>query len=599
MDSIRRENVPESRGRLGPGRKRIENPRKGMRMNPEEKISRIPSFIREAVAEDLKTGRFDYVRTRLPPEPNGYLHIGHVKAFLIDYFTAKEFGGELYLRFDDTNPSKEETEFVDAIKEDAAWLGIEWVKETYASDYFDRLYDWAVRLVKMGLAYVDDQSQEEMSASRGTLPKGTKWSETESAIKPGVDSPYRNRSVAENLDLLERMKNGEFPEGSRVLRAKIDMSHPNILMRDPVMYRIMHIPHHRTGDKWHIYPMYDWSHGQNDSMEGITHSLCSSEYIIHRPLYEWFLQKLEEFPSRQIEFSRLNLTYAMMSKRKLRRLVETGVVRGWDDPRLTTLRGLRRRGVTPEAIVNFVTGLGETRNDSWVDMAQFEAVIRDDLNKRALRRMAILRPLKLVIDNYPEGQTEEMEAINNPEDPSAGTRKIPFSKVLYIEQDDFRETPPPKYYRLFPGNEVRLRYAYFVKCTDVVKDSDGHVVEVHATYDPSTRGGESPEGRKVKSTIHWVSAEHAVPAEIRLYEQLFTVERPDDAESESIINPNSLQILMGYVEPHLAAPEVGSRYQFERVGYFCADPDSTPEKPVFNLTVSLKDTWAKLEKKSK
>ncbi|NUQ85363.1 MAG: glutamine--tRNA ligase/YqeY domain fusion protein [Anaerolineales bacterium] len=568
-------------------------------MNPEEKISRIPSFIREAVAEDLKTGRFDYVRTRLPPEPNGYLHIGHVKAFLIDYFTAKEFGGELYLRFDDTNPSKEETEFVDAIKEDAAWLGIEWVKETYASDYFDRLYDWAVRLVKMGLAYVDDQSQEEMSASRGTLPKGTKWSETESAIKPGVDSPYRNRSVAENLDLLERMKNGEFPEGSRVLRAKIDMSHPNILMRDPVMYRIMHIPHHRTGDKWHIYPMYDWSHGQNDSMEGITHSLCSSEYIIHRPLYEWFLQKLEEFPSRQIEFSRLNLTYAMMSKRKLRRLVETGVVRGWDDPRLTTLRGLRRRGVTPEAIVNFVTGLGETRNDSWVDMAQFEAVIRDDLNKRALRRMAILRPLKLVIDNYPEGQTEEMEAINNPEDPSAGTRKIPFSKVLYIEQDDFRETPPPKYYRLFPGNEVRLRYAYFVKCTDVVKDSDGHVVEVHATYDPSTRGGESPEGRKVKSTIHWVSAEHAVPAEIRLYEQLFTVERPDDAESESIINPNSLQILMGYVEPHLAAPEVGSRYQFERVGYFCADPDSTPEKPVFNLTVSLKDTWAKLEKKSK
>lgn len=556
-------------------------------------------FIREAVAEDLKSGRFDYVRTRLPPEPNGYLHIGHVKAFLIDYFTAKEFGGELYLRFDDTNPSKEETEFVDAIKEDAAWLGIEWVKETYASDYFDRLYDWAVRLVKMGLAYVDDQSQEEMSASRGTLPKGTKWSETESAIKPGVDSPYRNRSVAENLDLLERMKNGEFPEGSRVLRAKIDMSHPNILMRDPVMYRIMHIPHHRTGDKWHIYPMYDWSHGQNDSMEGITHSLCSSEYIIHRPLYEWFLQKLEEFPSRQIEFSRLNLTYAMMSKRKLRRLVETGVVRGWDDPRLTTLRGLRRRGVTPEAIVNFVTGLGETRNDSWVDMAQFEAVIRDDLNKRALRRMAILRPLKLVIDNYPEGQTEEMEAINNPEDPSAGTRKIPFSKVLYIEQDDFRETPPPKYYRLFPGNEVRLRYAYFVKCTDVVKDSDGHVVEVHATYDPSTRGGESPEGRKVKSTIHWVSAEHAVPAEIRLYEQLFTVERPDDAESESIINPNSLQILMGYVEPHLAAPEVGSRYQFERVGYFCADPDSTPEKPVFNLTVSLKDTWAKLEKKSK
>lgn len=569
-------------------------------MNPEEKISRIPSFIREAVAEDLKTGRFDYVRTRLPPEPNGYLHIGHVKAFLIDYFTAKEFGGELYLRFDDTNPSKEETEFVDAIKEDAAWLGIEWVKETYASDYFDRLYDWAVRLVKMGLAYVDDQSQEEMSVSRGTLPKGTKWSETESAIKPGVDSPYRNRSVAENLDLLERMKNGEFPEGSRVLRARIDMSHPNILMRDPVMYRIMHIPHHRTGDKWHIYPMYDWSHGQNDSMEGVTHSLCSSEYIIHRPLYEWFLQKLEEFPSRQIEFSRLNLTYAMMSKRKLRRLVETGVVSGWDDPRLTTLRGLRRRGVTPESIVNFVTGLGETRNDSWVDMAQFEAVIRDDLNKRALRRMAILRPLKLVIDNYPEGQTEEMEAINNPEDPSAGTRKVPFSRTLYIEQDDFRETPPPKYYRLYPGNEVRLRYAYFVKCTGVVKDAEGNVIEVHATYDPSTRGGESPEGRKVKSTIHWVSAEHAVQAEVRLYEQLFTVERPDDAEAENIVNPNSLEVIENaQVEPSLANVKPGDNLQFERTGYFCPDPDSRPGKPVFNRTVTLKDSWAKIEKKTK
>ncbi len=569
-------------------------------MNPEEKISGIPSFIREAVAEDLKTGRFDYVRTRLPPEPNGYLHIGHVKAFLIDYFTAKEFGGELYLRFDDTNPSKEETEFVDAIKEDAAWLGIEWVKETYASDYFDRLYDWAVRLVKMGLAYVDDQSQEEMSVSRGTLPKGTKWSETESAIKPGVDSPYRNRSVAENLDLLERMKNGEFPEGSRVLRARIDMSHPNILMRDPVMYRIMHIPHHRTGDKWHIYPMYDWSHGQNDSMEGVTHSLCSSEYIIHRPLYEWFLQKLEEFPSRQIEFSRLNLTYAMMSKRKLRRLVETGVVRGWDDPRLTTLRGLRRRGVTPESIVNFVTGLGETRNDSWVDMDQFEAVIRDDLNKRALRRMAILRPLKLVIDNYPEGQTEEMEAINNPEDPSAGTRKVPFSRTLYIEQDDFRETPPPKYYRLYPGNEVRLRYAYFVKCTGVVKDAEGNVIEVHATYDPSTRGGESPEGRKVKSTIHWVSAEHAVQAEVRLYEQLFTVERPDDAEAENIVNPNSLEVIENaQVEPSLANVKPGDNLQFERTGYFCPDPDSRPGKPVFNRTVTLKDSWAKIEKKTK
>lgn len=563
----------------------------------EETASKIPAFIREAVAEDLKSGRFNYVRTRLPPEPNGYLHIGHVKAFLIDYFTAQEFGGELYLRFDDTNPSKEETEFVDAIKEDAAWLGIQWAKETYASDYFDLLYDWAVRLVKMGLAYVDDQTQEEMSASRGTLPKGTKWSETESALKPGVDSPYRNRSVEENLDLLERMKNGEFAEGSRVLRAKIDMAHPNILLRDPVMYRIMNAHHHRTGDKWHIYPMYDWSHGQNDSMEGVTHSLCSNEYIIHRPLYEWFLQKLEAFPSRQIEFTRLNLTYAMMSKRKVRRLVEEGIVRGWDDPRLTTLRGLRRRGVTPEAIVNFVTGLGETKNDSYVEMAQLEAVIRNDLNKHSLRRMAVLRPLKLVIDNYPEGQVEEMDAVNNPEDPSAGTRKVPFSKVLYIEQDDFRETPPPKYFRLFPGNEVRLRYAYLVKCTGVVKDEAGNVTEVHCAYDPASKGGDAPDGRKVKSTIHWVSAAHAVRAEVRLYSQLFTVERPDDGELDSIVNPNSLETLNGYVEPSLANVTAGEKLQFERTGYFCADPDSTPGKPVFNLTVTLKDSWAREQKK--
>lgn len=571
---------------------------KGTRMESTETTSRIPAFIREAVAEDLKNGRFSYVRTRLPPEPNGYLHIGHCKAFLIDYFTAKEFGGELYLRFDDTNPTKESTEFVDAIQQDAEWLGIHWAKVTFASDYFDLLYDWAVRLIKMGLAYVDDQTQEEMSANRGTLPKGTKWSETESALKPGVDSPYRNRSVEENLDLLERMKSGEFAEGSRVLRAKIDMAHSNILLRDPVMYRIMNAHHHRTGDTWHIYPMYDWSHGQNDSMEGVTHSLCSNEYIIHRPLYEWFLQKLEAFPSRQIEFSRLNLTYAMMSKRKLRNLVETGVVRGWDDPRLTTLRGLRRRGVPPQAIVNFVTGLGETKNDSWVEMGQLEAVIRDELNKVALRRMAVLNPLKLVIDNYPEDQSEEMDAINNPEDPSAGTRKVPFSKVLYIEQDDFRETPPPKYFRLFPGNEVRLRYAYLVKCVSVVKDEAGNVTEVHCTYDPATRGGDAPDGRKVKSTIHWVSAKHALPAEVRLYEQLFTVERPDDGELESIINPNSLIVLENtYVEPALNEAQAGDKIQFERTGYFCIDPDSKPGHPVFNRTVTLKDGWAKIEGK--
>ncbi|MBE3037427.1 MAG: glutamine--tRNA ligase/YqeY domain fusion protein, partial [Chloroflexi bacterium] len=496
------------------------------------------NFILEAVAEDLKTGRFNYVRTRLPPEPNGYLHIGHVKAFLIDYNTAKEFGGELILRFDDTNPTKEETEFVEAIEDDARWLGIQWVKVTFASDYFDRLYEWAIRLVKKGLAYVDDQTPEEMSASRGTLPRGTKWRQTESALKPGTESPYRNRPVTENLDLLERMKNGEFPEGSRVLRAKIDMAHPNLVMRDPVMYRIMHAAHHRTGDKWCIYPMYDWSHGQNDSMEGITHSLCSQEYMIHRPLYDWFLEQLGEFKSRQIEFSRLNLTYAMMSKRKLRKLVETGIVGGWDDPRLTTLRGLRRRGVTPEAIQTFIAQVGETNNDSWVDMAQLEACIRDDLNKRSLRRSAVLHPLKLVIDNYPDGQAEEMSAINNPEDETAGARKVPFSKVLYIEQDDFREAPPPKYFRLYPGNEIRLRYAYLVKCTGVTRDpATGAVTEVHCTYDPATRGGDAPDGRKVKSTIHWVSAQHAVKAEIRLYDRLFTVENPDVGDDiNSIIN---------------------------------------------------------------
>ena len=563
--------------------------------------SKPTNFILEAVAEDLKTGRFDYVRTRLPPEPNGYLHIGHVKAFLIDYNTAKEFGGELILRFDDTNPTKEETEFVEAIEEDAQWLGIRWAKVTFASDYFDRLYEWAVRLVKKGLAYVDDQSAEEMSVSRGTLYKA-KWSKTEMALKPGTESPYRNRSVEENLDLLERMKNGEFPEGSRVLRAKIDMTHPNILMRDPVMYRIMHATHHRTGDKWSIYPMYDWSHGQNDSMEGITHSLCSFEYEIHRPLYEWFLEQLGEFKSRQIEFSRLNLTYSMMSKRKLRILVEMGVVHGWDDPRLTTLRGLRRRGVNPEAILDFNDRIGVAKTNSWVEMALLEACIRNDLNKLSPRRMAVLKPLKLVIDNYPDGQVEEMEAVNNPEDESAGIRKVPFSKVLYIDQDDFRETPPPKYFRLFPGNEVRLRYAYLVTCTSVVRDpGTGAVNEVHCTYDPATRGGDAPDGRKVKSTIHWVSAQHAVRAEVRLYEQLFAVERPDEIENtDSILNPNSLEVLTDCcLEPSLAEAKPGDKFQFERTGYFCADLVSTPGSLVFNRTVTLRDTWAKIEKSNK
>jgi glutaminyl-tRNA synthetase len=558
------------------------------------------NFIINLVAEDLKNGRFNYVRTRLPPEPSGYLHIGHVKAFLIDYNTAKEFGGELILRFDDTNPTKEETEFVEAIEEDVRWLGIRWVKVTFASDYFDRLYEWAIRLIKKGLAYVDDQTPEEMIISRGTLPRGTKWSQTESALKPGTESPYRNRSVEENLDLLERMKNGEFPDGSRVLRAKIDMAHPNIVMRDPVMYRIIHATHHRTGDKWCIYPMYDWSHGQNDSMEGITHSLCSSEYIIHRPLYEWFLEQLGEFKTRQIEFSRLNLTYTMMSKRKLRKLVEMGVVSGWDDPRLATLRGMRRRGVNPEAIQDFIAAVGETNNDSWVDMALLDAFIRDDLNKCSPRRMATLHPLKLVIDNYPDGQVEEMNAVNNPEDETAGTRKVPFSKVLYIEQDDFRETPPPKYFRLYPGNEIRLRYAYLIKCTGVTRDpGTGGVTEVHCTYDPATHGGDAPDGRKVKSTIHWVSARHAVKAEVRLYEQLFTVENPDVGEDiNSIVNPRSLEVLTDcFLEPSLAEAQPGDKFQFERTGYFCTDLDSAPGKLVFNRTVTLKDTWAKIERK--
>ena len=552
-------------------------------------------FIREAVAEDLATGRYNYVRTRLPPEPNGYLHTGHVKAFMIDYLVAKDFNGEVILRFDDTNPTKEETEFVDAIIEDARWLGIEWKKITYASDYFDLLYEWAIQLVKKGLAYVDDQSPEEVSLNRGTF------------TEPGKESPFRNRSADENLDLLERMKNGEFPDGSRVLRAKIDMSHPNLNMRDPVMYRIIHEPaHHRTGTKWKIYPMYDWAHGQNDSMEGITHSLCSLEYRDHRPLYEWFPEQLGVFKPRQIEFARLNLSYTLTSKRKLRRLVDENYVNGWDDPRMPTLRGMRRRGYTAEAIVDFVRRMGistvATANAGvTADMAFLEACVRDDLNKNSPRRMAVTRPLKLIVDNYSDDLVEEMDAVNNPEDLAVGTRRVPFSKVLYIEQDDFRETPPPKYYRLFPGNEVRLRYAYFVKCTHVVKNESGEVTEVHCTYDPSTRGGDAPDGRKVKSTIHWLSAPHAREAEFRMYDRLFMKEDPEEGEEGFLacLNPTSLRVLNGYVEPALAQSKAGDRFQFERLGYFCTDPDSTDDKPVFNLTVSLKDTWAKIEKKSR
>jgi glutaminyl-tRNA synthetase len=545
-------------------------------------------FIREAVAEDLRAGRYTYVRTRLPPEPNGYLHIGHVKAFLIDYNVAQENGGELYLRFDDTNPAKEEVEYVEAIKADAQWLGIHWVKETYASDYFDKLYAWAIRLVKLGKAYVDDQSAEEVSKSRGTL------------TEPGIESANRNRSVEENLDLLERMKNGEFPDGTRILRAKIDMAHPNMVMRDPAMYRIIHEPeHHRTGRKWCIYPMYDWSHGQNDSMEGVTHSLCSMEYEIHRPLYEWFLEQLGEFKPRQIEFSRLNLTFAMMSKRKLRKMVETGVVSGWDDPRLTTLRGMRRRGYTSTAILDFINRVGVAKNTSWIDFALLEACVRDDLNKHSLRRMAVLHPLKVIIDNYPADQVEELSAVNNPEDASAGSRKVAFSKVLYVEQDDFRETPPPKYFRIYPGNEVRLRYAYFIKCVSVVKDAQGNIIEVHCTYDPTTKGGDAQDGRKVKSTIHWVSAAHAVPAEVRLYERLFTKENPDEGDDFlSYVNPNSLEIpAQSFVEQALLDAQPGDKFQFERNGYFCVDIQSQPGKLVFNRTVTLKDAWNRIEQK--
>jgi len=548
-------------------------------------------FIREAVAEDLQSGRTRAVHTRFPPEPNGYLHIGHAKAICIDFGVAQEFGGKCNLRFDDTNPIKEDVEYVDAIKEDIRWLGFDWEdREFYASDYFDRLYEFAVTLIKKGMAYIDDQSAEEVSRNRGTL------------TEPGVESPYRNRSVADNLDLFERMRRGEFPDGTRVLRAKIDMASGNINLRDPVLYRIIHEPpHHRTGKAWCVYPMYDFAHGQCDSIEGITHSLCSLEYEAHRPLYEWLLRELEIFSPRQIEFARLNMNYTVMSKRKLLRLVQEGVVRGWDDPRMPTLGGLRRRGYTPESIRDFASRIGVAKTDSVVDVALLEACLREDLNRRALRRMGVLRPLRLVIDNYPADLVEEMDVVNNPEDPGAGARKVPFSKVLYIEQEDFQEAPPPKYYRLFPGNEVRLRYAYLVKCTGAVKDDQGEVVEVHATYDPLTRGGDAPDGRKIKSTLHWVSAAHAIPAEVRLYDRLFS--RPDPESGEDFmacVNPDSLTVLdQCRVESSLAGTLPGERFQFERQGYFCADPDSTPGRPVFNLAVALKDTWAKIEQKRK
>ncbi|HTX72555.1 MAG TPA: glutamine--tRNA ligase/YqeY domain fusion protein [Rectinemataceae bacterium] len=546
-------------------------------------------FIRTAVAEDLEAGRYTHVHTRFPPEPNGYLHIGHAKAICIDFGIAAEFRGKTNLRFDDTNPVKEEVEYVESIQEDIRWLGFDWEdRRFYASDYFEQLYEFAVKLIRKGKAYVCDLSADEMREYRGTL------------TQPGKESPYRNRSVEENVDLFARMRAGEFAEGARTLRAKIDMAAGNINMRDPVMYRIIHASHHRTGDAWHIYPMYDFAHGQSDSIEGITHSLCSLEYEDHRPLYNWFLDELEIYHPRQIEFARLNLGYTVMSKRKLLRLVQEGRVRGWDDPRMPTLSGLRRRGYTAEAIRDFCARIGVSKKDSIVDIALLEHCLREDLNRRAPRVMGVLRPLRVVIENYPEGQVEEMRAVNNPEDPAAGNRRLPFSSVLYIEQDDFRENPPPKYYRLAPGREVRLRYAYFLKCRDVVKDAQGHVAELRCTYDPATRGGDAPDGRKVKATIHWVSAAHAVPAEVRLYDRLFKSEVPEDVpEGEDFVNglnPNSLETLpAAQVEPSLRGAPAGSIYQFERQGYFCVDPDSAPGHPVFNRAVSLKDEWAKIE----
>ncbi|MEJ5298653.1 MAG: glutamine--tRNA ligase/YqeY domain fusion protein [Armatimonadota bacterium] len=561
----------------------------------EERIEKLLSqgpvdFIREAIIQDLREGRFDRVATRFPPEPNAYLHIGHAKALWIDYGIAQDFGGTFNLRFDDTNPLKEEQEFVEAIIEDVRWLGVDWEDRLYfASDYFEQMYEWALDLIRKGDAYVCDLSPEEVAATRGT------------PTEPGIPSPYRNRSVEENLDLFQRMRAGEFPDGSRTLRAKIDMASPNMNMRDPVMYRIRHAEHHRQGNKWCIYPMYDWAHGLEDSIEGITHSLCSLEYENHRPLYDWFLDRLGIYHPRQIEFARLNMTYTVMSKRRFIELVEGGHVRGYDDPRLPTLAGLRRRGYTPEAIREFCRRIGIAKTDSVVDVAVLEDCIREDLNRRANRVMAVLDPLKVVLVNYPEDQVEELDVINNPEDPSAGTRKVPFCRELYIERDDFREEPPPKYYRLAPGREVRLRNGYFIRCVDVVKDADGNVVQLNCTYDPETRGGDAPDGRKVKATLHWVSARHALEAEARLYDHLFLKPDPDDVEEgqdfTANLNPQSLVVKTCFVEPSVAGAAPGTKYQFERVGYFCVDPDSTPERLVFNRTVTLRDTWAKIEKK--
>jgi glutaminyl-tRNA synthetase len=560
---------------------------------PNSEAPTASSFLRDQIAEDVRTKKYGdaQIQTRFPPEPNGYLHIGHAKAICIDFGLADEFGGKTNLRFDDTNPEKEEQEYVDSIQADVRWLGFEWDRLCYASDYFGQLYEWALQLIRAGEAYVDDLSADQIRQHRGTL------------TEPGTDSPYRTRTIEENLDLFTRMKAGEFPDGTRVLRAKIDMASPNLNMRDPVMYRILHATHQRTGDEWCIYPMYDYAHGQSDSLERVTHSMCTLEFTDHQPLYRWFIEHLGIFPTQQIEFDRLNLTYTMLSKRKLLQLVQENRVNGWDDPRMPTLCGIRRRGFTPEVIRTFVGAAGVSRTNGSTDIEMLEHFQRDDLNQRARRAMAVLHPLKLVIDNYPAGEEEMMEAANNPEDPSAGTRMVPFSREIYIEQDDFREVPPPKYYRLSPGKEVRLRNAYFITAREVVKDAEGNIVEVHCTYDPASRGGNSPDGRKVKSTMHWVSAPHAISAEIRLFDKLFSKADPYDLEEGQDVldnlNPNSLEILLGAkLEPSLANAKLEDRFQFERVGYFCLDPDSTSEKKVFNRTLPLKDSWAKIERKS-
>ena len=550
-------------------------------------------FVRQIVVQDVKANKnAGEVVTRFPPEPNGYLHIGHAKAICLDFGIAQEFNGRCHLRFDDTNPTKEEQRYIDAIKADIRWLGFEWGEHEYhASDYYQQLYDWAVKLITDGKAYVDDLTAEQIREYRGTL------------TEPGRESPFRNRGVKENLDLLAQMKAGEFSDGSHVLRAKIDMASPNLNMRDPVLYRILHATHPRTGDAWCIYPMYDWAHGQSDSIEGITHSICTLEFEAHRPLYDWFIEQLGIHHPQQIEFARLNLTYVVMSKRKLLKLVDEGHVNGWDDPRMPTLCGLRRRGYTPQAIHALCATVGITKHNSLTDTALLEHALRDDLNKRSPRVMGVLNPLRVVIENYPENETEELDAINNPEDESAGTRKVPFSRVIYIERDDFREDAPRKFFRLTPGKEVRLRYAYFITCRNVIKDETGQITELRCTYDPATRGGNAPDGRKVKGTLHWVSAQHALSAEVRLYDRLFSVPDPTGDKSgkdyREFLNPNSLEVLTDCkVEPSLTQANAGDRFQFERLGYFCVDPDSTDDQLVFNRTVTLRDSWAKIEQAS-